>query len=466
MKTLRNILFSFAFVVSNAVFAEDIVQVVPFRTTAGKTNGDFYIAMNNSSPILSMDFTLVLPEGMELYSMGSFSLVEDRNKYSDDEVGEITQFQTVGYNILGNGKVRVTTYNNYNLPFAGTSGNILKVRYKTTASMRSGLYPIQVLDNNMALSTVDHINPENSSSYVIVGEDYSMTDENGFADLSSLDGYIPSFVVNSINSEIGENSSLTGIDLTKATKFGAKLNAANKNALVYLGTNDTEIETDANLVIDSKCANLELIDNLPFYNARAFEAASVSYTRTMSEHKWGTLCLPFEVEPNETAKVYQMTAVSDGVMTFSPVESSAAYNPCIIKKLSTDDKITFTAENATIAVTPEAMSVVTGQTGWTLVGTMAAESFDGNASSSLYFINGDLFWKAGTSGLNVAPFRAYFETTTSNGAKFRIEEGTSGIEAIEADVQQAPVYNLQGNIVSKAQRGQVYIKDNAKYIIK
>lgn len=256
---------------------------------------------------------------------------------------------------------------------------------------------------------------------------------------------------------------VTTADLTAVTALPASttFSVGNPNAII-LATKDLGIST--NVVIDGQCANLVLTDGYPFANTETFTATSASYSRTMTDNTWGTLCLPFAATATN-ASVYNLTSVGSGEMKYEEASTPTAVSantPCVIKKSS--DEISFSASSVEVPATPETITATTSVSGWTLYGTTVDVNFTSSELGNIYFINGDAFWKASGS-LHVAPFRAYF-TGTGSSAKLRIEEETNGIEAIEAEAETGVFYDLQGRTVKAPQAGQFYIQGSKKYIVK
>lgn len=276
-----------------------------------------------------------------------------------------------------------------------------------------------------------------------------------------------------------EDPKVTTLDLTAVTAVpcaGKSFTLANTNALIRTNE-DFQLTNTKNVVIGKNCSNLELTDKYAFANTKKFTATNASYTRPMTDHSWGTLCLPFAATMHG-ANIYTLKEVtangtnteSSGLMTFEMEATTtvAANKPYVIKK--TANTVIFSASNTEVPVTPDVCSEKTDIDNWSLNGMTIDVNFATTdlESHNYYFINSDAFWNASNS-LHVAPFRAYFEYTQPEGtapAKFRITEETNGIEAIKNEAEAGVIYDLQGRAEKAAQAGQIYVQGAKKFVVK
>lgn len=452
------------------------LQLHPFKAINGQDydeeaeSGNLFVELQfqNIASVSNLEFDILLPDGVTigsyLYNAGTPKKPVWVEVYDPYYAGNYTSeeiFPSAEDN--EDGTIHVISEDAIFQPSTSLV-SVISLPITVDESVSDGIYNIEIL-NIVADGTIS-IAPYSADIYI--GANPTATpDQNGVVEYHG--NYDDSDAMDLLNASLPAEG-VTAIDLTAVTAVaeGKTINTANNPNALILTKTDLGLANEANVVVDGTCANLVLTDKKPFYNTKAFTALSASYTREMTDHMWGTLVLPFEAKTNETAQVYTMIDVTtggDGVMTFEKAESSDAYVPCVIKKLG-GDAVTFTAVDATIAVTggTSSMTVATDVDGWSLVGTMSELDFTIGAES-LYFINGDRFWKAKTS-LHVDPFRAYFNTTGAAPAKFRIAEGTNGIEVIETEQQMAPVYNMQGIRVNEPQNGQVMISESKMFIVK
>lgn len=201
--------------------AEDVIQVIPMTTSAGVTEDDeqcMEIQMINDSydEVGVLSFDLLLPEGIHF-------LYED---FNGDRVPFTKKGKNISYDFtLFEPTLQESGYTRYLLvpggelrPITEHSGTFMYLYYTTDADMKPGIYPVLMQETVIGKSEVEGLYPAPSASYIIIGESPLKTDED--IDMSGLKGYIPSFVVESINKDIANNSSLKYIDLTGADAIG------------------------------------------------------------------------------------------------------------------------------------------------------------------------------------------------------------------------------------------------------
>ena len=249
--------------------AEDVIQVVPFQTEAGMTTNDgcsFTITMNNASAdIIAYQFDLLLPEGIQLdYEdaiVDAFELADGRYPTHGRKK---EKYHSIDVNILSSGWTRVMVYDTEYHSLSDYEGDILNVYYTTSDDMADGIYPIYIQGAILTISGSNDIKPASSSSYFCIGDGY-LTSESS-VHLASLTNYIPSFVVESLNESLSENTNLSEIDLKGATELGAELQLPQgTNALVFVGSEEAAQSISGNAVIDDGssliCPSLNIHDN-------------------------------------------------------------------------------------------------------------------------------------------------------------------------------------------------------------
>lgn len=437
------------------------LDIVPFRAEASKA---YTLVLNMTcatEEVTDIEFDVTMPSILARTKSGRANkapdFANDERIYTDDH--------SISMDANGHVSIQAICDDEYRM-IAGTSGSLVNLYYTAAASIAEGIHQLELTNIKMTLDdgTVLEVAPYTADIYV--GNPTATPNPNGI--VAYHGNYDDADALALLNASLATEG-VTTIDLTAVTAVaeGKTINTTNNpNALIITKT-DLGIANDANVVVDGTCANLVLTDKQPFFNTKEFAASNVSYSRTMTDHQWGTLVLPFEAKTNTTAQVYNMTNVStggEGVMTVEETDAVSAYVPCIIKKLD-GDVVTFTANDVTIpATSTNAMSAETGVQGWTLKGTMSALKYE-ISTQSLFFINSDCFWKA-KNELTIDPFRAYFETSGSAPAKFRIEDGTNGIETIMSDEKSDIFYDLQGRIIKAPQSGQIYIQHANKILAK
>ena len=192
---------------------------------------------------------------------------------------------------------------------------------------------------------------------------------------------------------------------------------------------------------------------------------------------WNTFVAPQAVNMSEFgdgAKAYSFTGNTNGVLSFTAVSSNSlnAATPYIIYIPSAMNNKVFTWNSPVIYSSyVGADNIKTTINDVTFQGTYAPITA-GNLTGK-YIVgtinNETKIAKAGT-GASIKGFRAYFDTTSEARLtiSFDDESGTTtGIGMIEnGELKMKEVYNLQGQRVTNVKKGQLYIVDGQKVIIK
>lgn len=215
---------------------------------------------------------------------------------------------------------------------------------------------------------------------------------------------------------------------------------------VYDVTTRTVSLTDASFVSDKPCF--------------AIDIDTISYTRTMSD-KWGTLVLPFAIEPTgkEPYRIYTIEAINESELVLSSISGEvAAGTPCVVQRIGKQKELCFKADRARLNVTPGAIDIAD----MTLNGTFWTKELDEG-----FIIAKDRFWSVAdlknssstVKGVKVGPFRAWLSGTSASGTTqfaMRIKDTTTGIDASAIDVlnaADAEYYDLNGKRIESLQRG-------------
>ena len=195
----------------------------------------------------------------------------------------------------------------------------------------------------------------------------------------------------------------------------------------------------------------------------------VAYGRKMST-RWGTLCLPFAVQSNDSLQFYALTAVERDALTFEPVASVDANTPVVFKATG-PSFIVSTSNTGSIPVHFASLNTVLMQVqnvvGWVLLGTYTDKTLDASRMRA-YTLNQDKFYLAGRS-FEVKAFNAWFR---NNGASVSsvldiLEEHSSDLPLIEQpdgtlrlhyDLLGRPQHSLRPNqiTISPAQKSLRY----------
>lgn len=211
----------------------------------------------------------------------------------------------------------------------------------------------------------------------------------------------------------------------------------------YGVTTRTVSLTDASFVSDKPCF--------------ATDISTISYTRTLSD-KWGTLVLPFAIEPTgkEPYRIYTIEAINESELVLSSISGKvAAGTPCIVQRIGKQTELCFKADRARLNVTPGTIDIAD----MTFSGTFWTKDVDNG-----YVIANGSFWnveelkKSGrVKGVKVGPFRAWLDGTSANAPaqlSMRIDGSTTGIDALDAlNDAEAEYYDLSGKRLNELQRG-------------
>ena len=395
--------------------AEDVIQVVPCRTEAGITEADEqYLSVNmvnHSADIANLQFDILLPEGMKL--LDEFATEEgEKMPHSVGRGGRITWKFTISYNLLSNGWYRILFTPVDLTPIEmGDAGELLRLYYETDASMAPGVYPIYIDGTNLDITVTEHIRPEKSVSYVVIGDDTAI-DKEADLDLSSWEGYLPSWVCESLSSDLSANTSLTSVDLTGATGLGGVPELPG-NALLYVKSETVAAKALAgaqNVVLTDgtslNCEKLVLKDGFSFSTSKSFTAISATYQRTINNY--ATLVLPYDAQIPDGHKAYQVTGVSDNEVVLQELSGTIpAMTPALVETAGTD--VVFSGSN--VEVTNE------GQTSDAyMVGKLTTGDFATPGTYVLQTISGTTSFKRVPDAVTdypLLPFRAYLVVPAS-----------------------------------------------------
>lgn len=156
-----------------------------------------------------------------------------------------------------------------------------------------------------------------------------------------------------------------------------------------------------------------LADGKPFQTPVDFTAASIIYSRSMS-NEWGSLVVPFGVAPSGAGyELYGLTKCEGDVLTISKIEAAVpAGTPVIVRMI--DGKTTLTLSAVSASVTGHLLGGSAAD-GLQLTGAYANANLTGKSG---YILDGDSFVSLdGKEVVSLAPFRAYLAGVLEGGAK-------------------------------------------------
>ncbi len=495
---MKRIIQFFIFILfATTMYAEDVLQVVPFKAQPGTVSADacyFSIAMNNdAAEIWAFQFEIQLPEGMALDNTDGLEPFElgDRCPYTTGRGGVKNWKHTIQYSLLDDGWYRVVVFTTDADRISGNSGEVLRAYYLTNDNIKEGVYPICVRNTVLTISGNSDIKPQNSSSYCTVGN--FALNEGGVADFSMLTGYIPSWVVSCITENVSEFEAFTVLDIRNADKLGAQLSLQNKNALCHVKQGAPyEDASIANIIEYNEgyyCDKLNLYDGgYNFYSRENVECNMVSFDREFNAAFWSTVVLPFEVNEEQLSEIKQngveveklaLYDSNSNTLCFESVESMQANVPYIIKCNSTFAPF---VDIETEAFVSTDNMVEISLDGVSMIGNYENLSLSSDDKNTYYVFdaqNGE-FVQVGKN-CKVLPFRAYISVPTeiASNKAMSVSHTPNGTTSVMNNIIQQDtsnkIYSIQGvkvgetkhsySDITELEKG-VYIVGGKKIVVK
>ena len=233
---------------------------------------------------------------------------------------------------------------------------------------------------------------------------------------------------------------------------------------IYFYSNPT-IGADA--IPSTATCHLILDDSnmIDFNTANSNTYSDVSYTRIISERRYGTIMLPFA--PNtaslENYAFYALAESGDGYIRFEEVATPIANVPYIYTLRDGKENVAITGGETSISsniVTPEV-------DGWQTVGSFSNQTVD-TSNGNYYALSAtDNEINRITKNLTVLPYRAYFKSANASKSALNIYiSGTTGVEMISSNeidgFENEAIFDLSGRKVAEPRKGNVYIKNGKK----
>ena len=226
-----------------------------------------------------------------------------------------------------------------------------------------------------------------------------------------------------------------------------------------------------------RVADMTLNDNEGYDCEADITVSNVSYARDMKGNQWGTLCLPFAINPNaySDCSFYQLNSVdnkkSEIVLSRIDDPTIASGTPVLVRRNTAVNGISISATDAAMA-----NSIQSGCTAgdFTMVGTLKTSNALAN---NAYIINNDKFWNVGdlisngkATTVKVGAFRSYLlANTTAPSAQARMlslsigDDDTTAIDVLNAaDNSEAEIYDLNGHRLPDLQKGINIVKRGNK----
>ena len=263
-------------------------------------------------------------------------------------------------------------------------------------------------------------------------------------------------------------SALTSITIPNSvTEIGWwAFHACNYLTDIYFASNPT---IDDSKIPSTTTCHLTLTDSdvADFNTANANRYADASYTRTISEGKYGTIMLPFA--PDEASlqnyAFYTLKEAGDGYIRFEEVAAPEANTPYLYTLRAGAENTAITGGETTIAA-----DIANGTVGsWDLVGSFTNQTIDCTTGNYYAYSAARNEINRITKTLTVSPYRAYLKSTAAQNSNLRVFiGGTTGVTEISPDdiegFDGGAVYDLYGRPVSEPAKGGVYIIDGKKVV--
>ncbi len=277
---------------------------------------------------------------------------------------------------------------------------------------------------------------------------------------------IPNSVVS-----IGESAFTTCTGITNviipgsATSIGdyAFQNCSNLNDIKFnsnpsLGEYAIPSTAKCHLILDDSNAT-----DFDITNANTY--ADVSYSRTITEGKLGTIILPFA--PNaaslENYAFFKLAECGDGYMKFEEVTIPVANTPYIYTLREGKENVAITGAETTISSTVETPVV----DGWQTIGSFTNQALDTSDGNYYAFSPSKNEINKITKKLTVLPYRAYFKSDNASKSAYSVYiSGTTGVkEVLSSEIdgfETEVVYDLSGRKILDPVKGGIYIINGKK----
>ena len=226
-----------------------------------------------------------------------------------------------------------------------------------------------------------------------------------------------------------------------------------------------------------RVADMTLNDSEGYDCEADITVSNVSYARDMKGNQWGTLCLPFAINPNaySDCSFYQLNSVdnenSEIVLSRIDNQEIAAGTPVLVRRNAAVNGMSISATDAAMA-----NSIKSGSTAgeFMMVGTL--KTSDALANNA-YIINNDKFWNVGdlisnnnVTAVKIGAFRSYLlANTTAPSAQARMlslsigDDDATAIDVLNAaDNSEAEIYDLNGHRLPDLQKGINIVKRGNK----
>ncbi len=236
---------------------------------------------------------------------------------------------------------------------------------------------------------------------------------------------------------------------------------------IYFASNTT---IEGNAIPSGATCHLTITDSdaAYFHTANANTYADVSYTRTISEGKYGTIMLPFA--PDEASlqnyAFYTLKEAGDGYIRFEEVTAPVANTPYLYTLREGGENAAITGGETTIAADINNCNV----NGWEFIGSFNNNTIDCTDGNYYAYSAARNEINRITKTLTVRPYRAFLMSTAAQNSNLRVFiGGTTGVTEISPDdiegFDGGAVYDLYGRPVNEPAKGGVYIINGKKVVL-
>jgi len=390
--------------------------------------------------------------------------------------------------------------------FEATGDIDCRVTGPTTVSVGNSTHTLAV-----PVSPTDVVIPATVTN-AVTGDVFTVTsvDEGAFASADITSVKLPDGITEIQPGAFTGTDNLKWIDVHNATGFitasmdrtlsSSPFLGVPKQALVYVfGTkasgdnnvfyNGTDYVCDRFVIYDDLSGSQKQYQDAGDYKwpitvPTAFKAKTVANTRQLTSGHFYTICLPYGLQLPAKLVAYELISSSDKNIGFQALEGVVqlqAYEPYLLKAKTSGALLS--ATNVTVPASPAeggmhrlrgAGPVGTGDAYF--YGTMRYMGTTAPAAEGLYIMQASGNWgkietaqdydPATGTGICILPMRAYVKMG-SPAARRLTATYTSGIEEMQtAEEDDAPVYNLQGMKINRANAKGVVIVNGRKVRVK
>ena len=290
----------------------------------------------------------------------------------------------------------------------------------------------------------------------------------GCSSLTSIE--IPNGVTKIEDSTFANCSSLTSATIGNSVKTIGKQAFYYCKSLtdIYFASNPSIAYTTAIPTTATRHLRITDSDAADFNTANERTYADASYTRAISEGKYGTIMLPFtpDAASLQNYAFYTLKEAGDGFMKFEEVAAPVANTPYLYTLRAGGENTAITGGRTTIAA--DIANSTAGN--WESVGSFSNQSIDCTTGNYYAYSATRNEINRITKTLTVRPFRAYFKSSAAQDSNLRVFiGGTTGVTEISPDdidgFNGGAIYDLNGRRVNEPSKGGIYIVNGKKVLL-